>query len=219
MVNKKIDTAELRKSTEEYIEASAAVAESELSASIIKVALGSTEPINKLISSMLVVSGATITLSISNASEVLTVLGAGTLKWMLALFVVSAVFGFVAKVSGVLVDIALAVFEGMQASVDEAYENFSRDREEAMAKARELGVVDVRWINLSASKAMEPIRFIVMGDVSGVEDEIANESMADVEVAGKLRPIFVTLIVTVVSSLLQATFLLTAILIAITGIE
>ena len=90
--------------------------------------------------SLLVVAGAVLTLCISNASDILSVISGNGYTWMMSLFMLSAMFGFFAKASYTVANFHISLHRELFMALDELVEKFKTETQEMRQSAIDNGV-------------------------------------------------------------------------------
>jgi hypothetical protein len=130
----------LKQASERYLEIVRNQTEEHTGNTIGVIILKRSSTLDQLSVSALVVSGAVLTLCISNASDVLSVISSGGYAWMMALFMLSALSGFLAKVAYSIGNFHIAVHCEMFKALEEITDKFESETEETQQSAIEHGI-------------------------------------------------------------------------------
>jgi hypothetical protein len=144
----------LQQTSEEYLRFVRDRAESEGANEAVLVLLGSSVTLDRLSMSMLVVAGAMLTLCISQAQGLTTVVSVPTYKAMLGLFLLSSLMGFLEKAMHSLASIYIGFYRELFAGMKKVSSEYENIRRGVVKDAREVEV-DLETIALRPESMFE----------------------------------------------------------------
>ena len=144
---------ELKKATEKYIDVILGQAEDKAGICITETIVESTAFVDKLSSSLLITSGAAITLCIGNSKALITALGAGSFKLLIILLLISAVLGFFSKTCHALSLMHINLAKELITKFNKIFDEFDKFEEEQIEKVKDR--VEIKPRNPSLGKIFE----------------------------------------------------------------
>jgi hypothetical protein len=129
---------ELEQTSEEYLRFVRDQAERDGAVEAVLVLLGSSVTLDRLSMSMLVVTGAMLTLCISQAQSLTAVFTMPTYKAMLGLFLVSSLMGYLEKAMHSLASIYIGFYRELRAGMKKVLSEYEDIRRDVVRDAREV---------------------------------------------------------------------------------
>lgn len=123
-----------KEATENYIDFKLKEIENKIGTLIIESIISTNVHADKFSNSLLILSGAAITLTISNSSEVITALGVGSFKTFILFMVISAFFGVIAKCFHAYVTAILNLANGLREPFIKFYGEFDKFQSKRIKK-------------------------------------------------------------------------------------
>lgn len=138
----------IKESTENYIDVILKQAEDKAGVSMTEALVESTSFLDKVSNSLLIISGAAITLSIGNAEALILVLGKGSFKALIILLLVSAIIGFIAKACHAIALMYITFAKDILIKMKVIFDEFNAFEEEQIENVKEYVTIETRSLSL-----------------------------------------------------------------------
>lgn len=138
----------LKEATEKYIDVVLHQAEDKAGVKITETVIDATHFIDKLANSLLIVSGATLTLLVANSEESIFVLGKGSFKLIMLLLLISAIIGFLSKTCHALSNMYLNISKNLASDFDNIFDEFDNFQKEKIDDIKDIVKIEPRFPDL-----------------------------------------------------------------------
>ena len=213
-----MDNKNLKDVTERYIDLIQKQTEDKAGLAITEVLIKSTVLVDKLSNSLLIISGAALTICIGNSSNVISVLGSGSYKLLLLLFLLSAIFGLIAKFLHYYSVMAISTGKELLSSIDIIHNEFEKFQESEIEKVKEFVEIESKPLNLERifDSFINSMPVVIRNKL---RKSINSRNNQDGDIAVFHRGASTASIYQLLGFLIQVLFIGIAILVAILGVE
>jgi len=129
-----------KKVSEQLLEITRDQAEAEIATTIGVIIFRCSKVLDQLCISCLVVAGAVLTLCISNAKDVLSIISPSGYTWMMILFLLSVLIGFFAKIVFAIIDFYLFIHCETSKAYRDISDKFEQETKDTHESAMEIGI-------------------------------------------------------------------------------